>query len=170
MLVCCSCAHVRPIEHPVAIDRAAVTGSVINAQSFHKGGTLALSAFKPGPGAAANEQTDRLSLMLIKGIKESLSQHNTPFMLADGNDNSPNFVMAGYIEDYAQSPGVSRHILRKNEAALSVDGEIWFQETGEKVFIFQGVTNINLKKEDPMAKAYQLGRAIGDAIIFYAKE
>jgi len=71
-LICgCHAAQKTFLSHPYP-DIPAVSGSVINHAAFERGGTLGVSVFKPGPGAAANEETDRLSSMLVKGVKDTL--------------------------------------------------------------------------------------------------
>jgi len=128
---------------------------VVNHAAFAKGGTLVLGLFKPGPGAAADAQTDRLSLMLIKGIQETLPNEKTAFTIVEGDPKNTDFLLEGYIEDYNRK-GRFYH--------LSVDGEIGLQTTGEKIFLFQTSFMINIKNQDPMAIAYQMGAAIAHLI------
>jgi hypothetical protein len=132
-----------------------VTGSVVNPSAFEKGGTLVLGSFKPGPGAAADDETDQLSLMMIKGIRETLPTENTHFIIPIADQKGPDLYLEGYIEEY----GHKGHL-----AHLSVDGQMWLRETGEKVFLFQTSTVINLKTQDPKAVANQIGVAIAHFI------
>ncbi len=137
---------------------------------MHKGGTLGLSAFKAGPGAEANDQLDKLSLMLIKGIRDVLTQRTTVWHIADAGQDNVDFVLDGYIEELSQSGKFSRLILRKNKTNLSVDGEIWSQATGGKVLVFASSEIINIKKQELMDQAYAMGQAIGEFIAAQAKE
>ena len=132
-----------------------VTGSVINSSAIERGGTLVLGAFKAGPGAEAGDETDQLSLIMIKGINDTLPQDNTHFTVQTDNQKDSDYLLDGYIEDY----GHKGHF-----AHLSVDGEIWFRETGEKVFHFQTSSVIDLKHQDPKTVAYQVGVAIAHFI------
>ena len=136
-----------------------VTGSLVNSAAFERGGTIALGLFKPGPEAAANEETDSLSLMLIKGIKETLLKEKTHFTIAEDEQKNPDFLLEGYIENYAKAKRFSH-----TEAHLSVDGEIGLRETGEKILLFQSSAVINLKNQDPLGVAYQMGVAIAHFI------
>ena len=141
---------------PVSLDATVVvTGSVINASSFEKGGTLLLGSFKPGSGAAADDETDRLSSLMIKGIKDTLPEGKTQFAIPPDDQKDSDFFLEGYIEDYGR---------RGHFSHLSVDGEIWLRETGEKIFSFQTTTLINLKTQEPAAVAYQMGVAIAHFI------
>ena len=141
---------------PASLDvTVVVTGSVINSSSFQKGGSLVLGSFKPGTGAAADDETDQLSALMIKGIKDTLPEGNTQFTIAPDDQKDSDFFLEGYIEDYGRKGHFSH---------LSVDGEIWLRETGEKIFSFQTTTLINLKTQDPKAVAYQIGVAIAHFI------
>ncbi len=142
-----------------------VSGSVVDSTSLLAGGLLAFAEFKPGPGAVADEQTDRISLMLIKGIKDAMSVHTSALSIA-GEDqlNQADFLLDGHIEEFSKSGKLSRLVMRKNEVYLSVEGEIWRQESGAKVLVFSSSAVINVKKEKPAEVAYQMGKAIGDFI------
>ena len=132
-----------------------IAGSVVNASAFEKGGTLALGSFKPGTGAAADDETDQLSMMMIKGIRETLPEDNTNFTVSPDDQKDSDFYLEGYIEDYVR---------RGHFAHLSVDGEIWLRETGEKVFLFRTSVMIDLKHQSPNTMAYQIGTAIAHFI------
>ena len=156
MLLICGCSSSKKMVVSDSLDETPViAGSVINPSAFEKGGTLVFGLFKPGAGAAADDETDQLSSMLIKGIKDILPQENTNFTIQADDQKDSDLYLEGYIEDYGRK-GRSSH--------LSIDGEIWLRETGEKIFLFQTSTMIDLKKHDPQAVAYQMGVAIAHFI------
>lgn len=152
----CGCASAKKSIVSQSLDEAVVvTGSVVNPDASEKGGALALGSFKPGPGAAANDETDQLSWMMVKGIKETLPEDNTHFAIQTENADNSDFLLDGYIEEYDR---------KGHFAHLSVDGEIWLRSTGEKIFLFQTSTRIDLKKQSPKTVAYQIGVAIAHYI------
>ncbi len=168
----CGCSTAKKAIPPKSltndrIDTPVVTGSLINSEAFKKGGALLLGSFKPGEGAAADEKTDRLSLMLIKGIQDALPQEKTHFTIAQDDETNPDLLLEGFIENYGHER-IPHLVLRKNEVYLSVDGEIWMRETGEKIFSFETHAVINLKDQDPSDVAYQMGVAIARFIGSYA--
>ena len=132
-----------------------ITGSVLNSSAFMKGGSLSLGAFKAGTNAAADDETDQLSWMMIKGIKDTLPEDNTHFTIASDDQKNSDCFLEGYIEDY----GTKGH-----KAHLSIDGEIWLRDTGEKVLLFQTSINIDLKTQKPKTVAYEIGVAIAHYI------
>ena len=155
-ILICGCSTTKKSIVSDSLDAIPViTGSVVNQAAFQKGGSLVLGTFQPGSGAAADDETDQLSSMLIKGIKDILPQENTNFTIQADDQKDSDLYLEGYIEDYGRK-GRSSH--------LSIDGEIWLRETGEKIFLFQTSTMIDLKKHDPQAVAYQMGVAIAHFI------
>jgi len=141
-----------------------ITGTVVNSSAFEKGGTLVLGTFKPGTDAAADDQTDQLSAMMIKGIKDTLPGENKRFTFPVDTQQDSDCLLEGYIEDYGHDVRVAHLKLRKDQTYLSVNGEIWLRETGEKIFSFQTSVVINLKTQNPNTVAYQIGVAIAHFI------
>jgi len=163
ILLICGCSSSKKIIVSKPLDENfVVTGEIVNLSAFEKGGTLVLGPFKAGAGAAADDETDKLSLMMIKGIKDALPEDNTHFTISTDDQKDPDCLLEGYIEDYGRVKG---HFSR-----LSVDGQIWLRETGEKIFVFQTSVMINTKKQDPNAVAYQIGEAIAHFIGSHSKE
>jgi hypothetical protein len=161
ILLICGCSSSKKIVISDASgETPLVTGSVVNAAAFGKGGTLILNSFKAGAGAEADDDTDRLSSMMIKGIRDTLPGLNTHFNIPADDQDGSDYFLDGYIEDYGRDKHFSHLTLNKNQVHLSVDGEIWLRDTGEKIFLFQTSTVINLKTQDPKSVAYQIGCAI----------
>ena len=164
-LLVCGCASSKKDIVANSLDETPViTGSVVNPSAFAKGGTLVLGVFKPGPGAAADEETDQLSLMIIKGINETLPEDNTHFTIQASDQKDPDCFLEGYIENYGKEGRGLHQKLRKDQIFLSVDGDIWLRETGEKIFLFQTSIVINRKTQNPKTVAYQTGVAIAHFI------
>ena len=156
ILLICGCSSSKKVLILGSLDSTVVvTGGVINSSSFEKGGILVLGSFKPGVGATADDETDQLSSLMIKGIKDTFPEGNTQFTIPPDDQKDSDFFLEGYIEDYGR---------RGHFSHLSVDGEIWLRETGEKIFSFRTTTLINLKTQEPAAVAYQMGVAIAHFI------
>ncbi len=156
ILLFCGCASSKTKIIADSLDEAIViTGSMADAAACEKGGTLLLGSFKPGPGAVAGDETDQLSGMIIKGIKEARPWGRTTFTIVPQGHQAPDLFLEGYIDDFGRMGDV---------AHFSVSGEIWLRETGEKVLLFQTSTVIHLKTQDPKTVAYQIGVAIAHFI------
>lgn len=135
-----------------------VSGSVVNSLAVAKGGHIGLGAFRPGAGAAANEQTDELSQMLVAGIRDSLLSTHTQFTLGKDAQRDPDCILEGTIENYGRQAGA---ILGAHDRmSLVINGNIWLRDTGEKILLFQGSVVIDAKRQDPKTSAYQMGVAV----------
>jgi hypothetical protein len=156
ILLICGCSSSKKIivSKPSG-ENFVVTGAVVNPSAFEKGGNLLLGSFKAGTGAAADDQTDQLSLMMMNGIRDTLPVGNTHFIIPTDDQKDPDCFLEGHIEDYGHKGHFSH---------LSVSGEIWLRETGEKIFFFQISAMIDLKTQDPNTVAYQIGVAIAHFI------
>ena len=141
-----------------------ITGSVVNPSAFKDGGTLVLGAFKPGVGAAADDVTDLLSTLIVKGISDALPSENTPFTISLDDQTSSDFFLEGYIDAYGRDRRFTHMKLRNDQIYLSIDGEIWLRETGEKICLFQSSMVIDLKTQNPKRVAYRMGVAIAHFI------
>src|SRR4029079_12226566 len=100
LLTFASCAH---MHHAPAVKHAdpslvsGVTGAVMDSEILAQGGDLALVPFKAGDQAEANDETDRISMMILKGIKDSLDQQNTSLHVIDASQTHPKVALQGYI-------------------------------------------------------------------------
>jgi hypothetical protein len=165
ILLICGCASSKKIIVSDSLDATPViTGSVVNAPALQKGGTVMLGAFSPGPGAAANDDTDELSSMMMKGIKDALPQENTHFIISTDAQKEPDYLLEGSIDEYGHDVHVPHLKLHKNQNFLSVTGDLWFQNTGEKVLLFQTSIVIDPKTQNSNTAAYQIGVAIAHFI------
>ncbi len=152
------------IQNNISSPALQVTGNLVDPEKFRSGGKLGIIAFKAGPQAESNEQLDRLSVMLIKGIREGLAGAKTALLITDDEDKS-DLVMEGYIEEYLSPSQFARMILRKKNMRLSVSGEIWYKGTGKKVLTFATSKKIIGPKVNINDEAYQMGLSIADYIM-----
>lgn len=145
-----------------APQRFQVAGDLVNLKRLNEGGKVGLLMFKAGPRAEANEQLDRVSLMLIKGIRESLDRRRTPLTITTDQAQA-DLVLQGYVEEFSRPGKFDRWVKRRDKGRLSVSGEVWQQESGTKVLTFASSDDIS-KTENALDVAYKMGRAIGDFI------
>jgi len=154
-------AQVKPSEKPLD-----VVVTLVNAAALKSGGKIAFTPLKAGPRASADEQSDRVSLMIIKGITDRLAQSRTS-LIVTGGENEPDLVLQGYIEELSQNGRFKRLVLRRDKGRLSISGEIWLSLTGAKVLTFAGYAHLSDYK-DVFQAADALGEALGDEIVRHA--
>ena len=77
-----------------------IAAKIVNREVFSKGGTLVVLPFKAGVGVSANQQMDRMSMMIAKGAIDYLVEQKTPFTILTTQDQgNPDLIIEGYIED-----------------------------------------------------------------------
>lgn len=149
---------------PVETEQASVTGTVLDAQVLAQGGTIALVPFKAGPGAEATDELDRISMMMIKGIRETMALKGEALKVVEPAEESPRIAMQGYIEEYSKTGRLKRLMLRPNQSSLRVTGEVWLISNGQRLLSFSTDKRFYPKKEKVLNVAYALGREIGTYI------
>lgn len=165
IILCCSgCfSSVPKAASPVVADQIEIpTGKIVNREVFSKGGTLVVLPFKAGVGVSANQQMDRMSMMIAKGAIDYLVEQKTPFTILTTQDQgNPDLIIEGYIEDI-DSPGkVGRLVLRQKQTTLHITGQMVMSGTKERVMIFQNTKTMPDPKRDGLEIAYQMGQDLG---------
>jgi hypothetical protein len=155
-------AQVKPSEKPLN-----VIVTPVDAAALKSGGKIAFTPLKAGPQTSADEQSDRVSLMIIKGIANRLAQGGTSLIVAAPEDE-PNLVFQGYIEELLQNSRLKRLVLRRDKGRLAISGEIWLSSTGAKVLTFAGYAHLGDFK-DVFQAAGALGEALGYEIAAQTK-
>ncbi len=169
-LVLSSCAHT-PVKKTMMEDGPSppVTGTVLDSVLLAQGGDLALAPFKAGSRAEADGELDRLSMMILKGIKDGIEEHDTSLHIIGNNEGQPKIVLEGYVQEYSKTSRLSRMMLRPNRDSLVLEGELWVNPTGERLLSFSTQRKFDPKKEKPKDVAYALGKDIGDFVGAHAK-
>ena len=154
-------AQVKSSEKPLNV---AIT--LVDAAALKSGGKIAFTPLKAGARASADEQSDRVSLMIIKGMADRIAQSRTSLIIAAPEDE-PNLVFQGYIEELLQNSRFKRLVLRRDKGRLAISGEIWLSLTGAKALTFAGYAHLGDYK-DVFQAADALGEALGDEIVRHA--
>jgi hypothetical protein len=142
------------------------TGQIIKESELKKGGTLVILPFKAGVNAAASQKLDRVSLMVVKGMIDYLSEERTPFKILTTQDQGvPDLVIDGYINNFSQPGKVKRWVMQSRKAVLSVDGYMEIAKTKERVLVFQHHQKMSDPKKDGLELAYRTGQDLGRFIV-----
>lgn len=129
------------------------------------GGNLALMPFRAGPQAEANDELDRLSMAILRGIKDTLDEHHSVLhVITNESQGQPQMVLQGYIQEYSKVGRLSRLMMRPYRNRIIVVGEIWLAVGGQRLLNFSAQRDFNPKKDKPGDVAYAIGQAIGDFI------
>ena len=173
-LVLASCAH-SPVAHKSVVQKSKkesliqFSGNVLNQPLLSSGGKLGLTAFKAGPMAEANDELDRVSAMVIKGIKETLGSQQTSVEIIDSTQGQPDIALEGYVEELSKKGKLSR-MMGNSQQKLVLVGDIWLVSSGKRLLEFNVQKKFNSKKETFMDVSYQMGQEIGSFIASHAKQ
>ncbi len=141
-----------------------VYGHVLDKEFLVKGGTLGLRSLRAGNNASADDQLDTVSMMVLKGVSESLVNQKSVLKIPEANQQSFDCVLDGYVQEISGPGKMSRLFLRKSKGNLAIEGEIWRTDTQERVLQFNASVVLNVKKDKIENKAYELGLALGNYI------
>ncbi|MBF0490869.1 MAG: hypothetical protein HQL15_09735 [Candidatus Omnitrophica bacterium] len=146
-----------------------VVGSLLDRETLGQGGDIALVPFKAGAKAEANDELDRLSLMIIRGIKESLDAQKNAFHVVDPEKTQPRMALQGYIDEFSKTGKLRKMMFRPAESCIALEGEVWLISNGQRLLSFSEERRFNPKKEKTLSVAYDMGRSIGDYLGSHAK-
>lgn len=158
-----SCAHTS-VKKTIGDHLASMNGSVLDEMLLSEGGDLALTPFKAGPMAEANDELDHLSMMILKGVKESLDEQKTSLHIIAESQGKPKIAFEGYIQELSRTNRFSRMMMRPNRSSLVLVGDLWLISTGKRLLTFSIERKFNSKKENFTNVAYEMGKDIGKFI------
>jgi len=153
---------ISPVEAVASLKEA----RVLQSEQFAKGGNLLVVPFSAGAGVTANDDSDRLSLLIVKGIADVLgdSQH---FKLLSAEDaQMADVVIKGRIIQAEQKNTFSKPWGKKPKyLELSVEGSVLGVENEDLIAKFGQVKEIQGKGVNLEKLAYDIGTEIGNFLI-----
>ena len=85
-------------EQPFEVNEYVQQGRVINAQALKSGKKVAVIPFTPGVGVEANEELDKIALMVVKGISEAFEEKQSQFtVLTAENAEIAELIVTGHV-------------------------------------------------------------------------
>ena len=151
-------AQVKPQENPFNI-----VFNCIDAKGFKAGGKIAFTPFKAGGRASADDQLDRVSLAIIKGVTDSLAQNKISLAIAASGEDA-DLVFGGYVDELSQNSRYQRVVLRRGKGRLVISGQVWQSSMGTKAANFAAYAHLDAYK-DVTEAAYELGLSLGNEIV-----
>ena len=161
----CSWFKHKPVEQPRIVARVN-SGKILNDKRLKEGGNIVILPFKAGAGVEATDELDKLSLMIVKGIADTLTNQSNNFnILVSENANKADLILEGHITSLRQPSKLNRLILRKKKKDLGVKGKMIDRTTGQTLMIFSHTQESKNPKANDQDLAYQLGTNIGFFIL-----
>ena len=148
-------------------------GRIIDTDEIKKGGTIAVIPFKAGPDVIASDKLDKTSLMIVRGISETLESGSGQiftFATAQQAENA-DFFIEGHIISIQKPSRMKRWFLRKKYVELTVKGRLKSVHIDKTLLFFEDKVRMDkkkLKKIKDIDSAYkELGYEAGANIANY---
>ena len=148
----------------VVADPFVKAGNIIDAQRLEKGGKLLVVPFPAGANVVVNERTDKIALMIVKGIADELKDPRF-HVLDEATAHEAQLVITGHVTASGESSRWDRWVLRKTQNTVSVEGRMVDAASGATVLVFTHSARASTRREDPAQSGYDIGRDIGRFII-----
>lgn len=143
---------------------------IVDRQRLQKGGKIVITAFTAGPDVEASDLLDQVSLSLVKGVSDVLTQEANAFeVLTAEQAQEADFIIEGHVTKLGRSSKLARWILRRKKVSVAVRGKMRDVVTGEPVLLFKEKQDAVSPQADYRGPAVQLGEKIGHQIIDGAK-
>jgi len=151
-------------------EKAAGVNKVVDVPRLKEGGKLAIIPFRAGAGVAATSDSEKASLMFVKGISEVLLANNSSVsIVAVTEADSADLLIKGHITSFKQPKGLRQRYLGGGQYAMTMEGKMVDQKTNQDVFYFSQHQNSKDKGTDVKELGYQIGKKIGEFILSYIK-
>lgn len=159
------CTSVQVKTAPVSQPQKLVeVNTVIDKEALQKGGRLLIVPFKAGAGVAADEETNRISLMFVKGMSEAVESGFSFKLASSVTAQDFDFILKGYITEISQSSGPKRWFSGSKRKSLGIEGKIVEYKTDHVVYHFSRRQVLEDKEKDLKSVAYDLGREVGQFV------
>ena len=136
------------------------TGKVIDTERLKKGGKLLVVQFPAGANVAANELSDKIVLMIVKGVADQLKE--TRFqVLNDANAHEADMIITGHVTAVGAPSKWDRWILRRTQNTVSVEGRMVDATSNATVLVFTHSAQASSRRQDQVQLGYDIGKDIG---------
>lgn len=135
---------------------------ILNEEQFRKGGKILVVPFTPDVNAAAGEQLDRVSLMIVKSIADSLGASSRFSVLDADNAATADLILQGRIMAMKQAGRLKRLATFKDKKSIMVEGNLVDAKSGQIVFHFSDAKTSRDKTQTFVDLGSSIGRDIGE--------
>lgn len=132
---------------------------ILDQEKLAKGGKILVVPFTPGVDVTADEELDRVSLMIVQGIAGSLDGNPRFSVLNAENADTADFILEGRVIAMSK-PGKLQKLVSRGKKHIAVEGKMVDAKSGNMVLHFTDSKESQNKKEPIL----NLGSAIGQDI------
>ena len=134
-----------------------------------EGASLIVVPFTAGIDVEADKDLDHLSLMIVKGVMDTLNKDGRHFKIFTAEEaDKADFIIQGHITHRENSKARKKWMFRPKEVTLSVEARMTERKTGNLILIYSRHRKAPLTKEkrtDELTLAQQIGQDIAEYIL-----
>lgn len=136
------------------------TGKVIDAPRLKKGGKLLVIPFPAGVGVVANDRSDKIALMIVKGIADELKKSQFA-VLNDANAHEAELLITGHVTGIGKPSKWKRWLLQTTQDTVSIEGRMVDAASKANVIVFTHSAQTLAREKDHAQLGYDIGKDIG---------
>lgn len=142
------------------------TGKILDGQLLRQGGKVFIVPFKAGVNVVADDELDKISLMMVKGIAEAIKENGAAFeILGPDRAREADWIVSGYVTGVGRPSRLIRWIFQKRRISLQVEGRMVQSPSQKNVAVFTDEERANPREKDHKQLGYDIGRDIGRFIV-----
>lgn len=152
---------------PTAQFSGLTQANVFQKEKFAKGGKLLVVPFTPGENVPAGDELDHISLMIVKGIADTLGPYGQPFKILTAQEaHEADFVIKGRIVELEEKKPFLKPWGRKlRRYRLKVEGNVLDVIEDEVLAKFSQTKKAQSQKNCFSALGYEIGVQIGRFLV-----
>ena len=143
------------------------SSKIVDKALLKKGGKVAIIPFVAGPNVEANDELDKISLMIVKGLAEELGVSGVFEIVTGEAAKEADFILDGRITSIGKTPSWEKVATAslKNNVKLAVQGRIVTVTSKDLVLVFSDDRSGRQNQQTHQQLGLSLGQDIGKFIL-----
>ncbi len=144
---------------------------VISEDRLQRGGRLFIVPFKAGEGVEASEELEKISLMIVKGIGETLKLRSDRWeILSSERSAEAEIILRGHLTQFKKPSRLKKWIFREKNIVLGIEGRLTDPIDGQIILRFTYQKTAPQQNEDILSLDLKIGEEIGELILLKGKD
>jgi hypothetical protein len=146
----------------IDVNDALENGTVMDHDQLKHGGNVIVIPFSPGSNIEANDEFDKVTLRIIRGIADEFESEKSPFtFISSDGDGQADFLIEGRVIELQKPTMMKTMTLQHNRYRLAVQGKLINRDTEKPVLVFTDTAESKSKKETLEILGTKIGHHIG---------